>query len=82
MEFFHRMKKKKKKGKQGVMALKIDMSKTYDRLEWSFVENVMNSMRFPNSLVNLIMKCITSASYKMLINEKPSASFQPERGLR
>lgn len=32
LEFFHLM-KKKKKGKKGVMALKLDMSKVYDKIE-------------------------------------------------
>lgn len=63
-------------------SLKLDMSKAYDRLEWSFVKEVIKSMGFPNSLVNLIMKCISSVSYRVIINGQPSTSFQPERGLR
>ncbi|XP_058784773.1 uncharacterized protein LOC131659623 [Vicia villosa] len=81
MECFHWM-KKKTKGKRGVMALKLDMSKAYDRIEWPFVVGVLSSMGFPASMVNLIQRCISIVSYKVLVNGQPSRSFVPERGLR
>lgn len=63
------------------MALKLDMSKAYDKMEWRFMEGVLNLMGFPVSLVNLIMKCISSISYQFLLNDQTSRKFYPGRGL-
>lgn len=38
---------KKRKGRTGQMALELDMSKTYDRVEWRFMEAILNKMNFP-----------------------------------
>lgn len=81
MECFH-WTKKKRKGKKVVIALKLDMSKAYDRLEWIFVEKTLTAMGYPRKMVELIMRCISSISYQILINGQPSTSFSPERGLR
>ena len=70
------------KGKTGFMALKLDMSKTYDRVEWSFMEKVLVKMGFQKRWVKLMMACITTASYSVLINGEPHGHITPSRGLR
>lgn len=39
-------------------------------------------MGFPRSWIELIMECLTSVSYSILINGSPLKSFKPSRELR
>ena len=74
-ETFHHMKNQKSK-KGEFMALKLDMSKVYDKVEWRFLELTIRKMGFCNWWVDLIMSCIGSASYQVLVNGVPKTNFE------
>lgn len=69
-------------GKDGYMAIKLDMSKVYDRVEWQFLEVVMRRMGFTEKWINLIMMCVRTANYAILVNGNPVRHIYPSRGLR
>lgn len=69
-------------GKTGFMVLKLDMSKAYDRVKWAYMEKVLEKMSFHERWVKLMMVCITTASYSVLINGEPHGEITPTRGLR
>ena len=69
-------------GKTSFMALKLDMSKAYDRVEWPFLEKIMLEMGFQESRVKLIMEYITTVTYSILVNREPKGLITPSRGLR
>ena len=62
--------------------MKIDMSKAYDRIDWSFLRAILLTMNFSLIWVNWIMECVTTVTYTLLINGSPSQSFKPDKGLR
>ena len=74
--------KRKTQGNDGYMALKLDMSKAYDRVEWDFLERAMVHLGFAGSFVATIMSCIKSVSYSVLLNGVPGRTIKPSRGLR
>lgn len=71
-----------KKGKSNWGALKVDMAKAYDKINWGFLQVVLFRMGFPQNFINCIMNCVTSASFNLLFNGQISSEIKVWRGLR
>lgn len=72
----------RRKGKKAFMAVKLDMSNAYDRVEWSYLEAMMRRMGFHKKCIALMMMCVSTVSYLILINREPKGKIVPLRGLR
>lgn len=79
-EVIHLM--RRKKGRIGQMAIKVDLEKAYDRLSWDFIYETLREFGLPTILVRLIMECITTATMQLLWNGEITESFTPSRGIR
>ncbi|KAJ0052274.1 hypothetical protein Pint_02051 [Pistacia integerrima] len=51
-------------------------------LEWSFLPAVMLKMGFNLTWIKVIMNCLSSITYSVLINVIPQKPFKPFRGIR
>ena len=69
-------------GSNGFMVLKLDMSKPYDRVEWVYLENLMRKMGFCEQWIGLIMVCVKTVTYSILVNGESKGLIHPSRGLR
>ena len=79
-ETLHSM-KKKSWGKIGQLAIKLDMSKACDRVEWVYLQRVIEKMGFHAKWMQLIMTCITTAHFSVLVNGNPTCYILLSGGL-
>jgi hypothetical protein len=77
-EGLHSLKTTRSKGE----ILKIDLSKAFDRVNWTYIRLLLTHIGFHVPFIKWIMACITSVSFAVLINGATSPFFKSERGLR
>ena len=64
------------------MAIKLDINKAYDKVEWDFLWQIMLKLGIDARWVHLAMEIVTTASYSVLINGKPKGFVTPSRGYK
>jgi hypothetical protein len=67
---------KKKKGKLGVAAIKLDMAKAYDIVDWGYLRTIMTKLGFCDFWITTIMKCVESVNFYVRVNGVFSEVFR------
>ena len=79
-EILHSFKRRKVKG--GFVAMKIDLQKAYDRVNWSFLRAVLKGFGFNAKFSNWLLQSVSTVSFFVLTNGGKSKSFLPTKGIR
>lgn len=61
---------------------KLDISKAYDNIDWSFIYKILELFGFNNNFINLIKRSIEDVWFSIIINGKKHGFFQSTHGLR
>ena len=63
------------------MTVKLDMNKAYDKVEWNYLQKLMEKMGFCTRWIELMMEYVSTISYSILMNGKPKGLINPTRGI-
>lgn len=68
------------------IAVKLDLEKAYDLLDWQFVKCTLKQFGFHATWIERVMECISSSYFSILLNGTPQGFyffyFYPTRGIR
>lgn len=62
--------------------IKQDMHKAYDRVSWKFLDQILERFGFHNQGRTWMRKCISIATFYVLVNGEATGFFNSSRGLR
>ncbi|CAL8112887.1 unnamed protein product [Prunus armeniaca] len=75
-EILHSLKKEGGLGRSS-LALKLDMAKTYDRVEWPFVEHMMRRLGIDFVFRSWVMECVSTVTYSVIVNGEATGHILP-----
>jgi hypothetical protein len=70
------------KGKKAYFAIKVDLAKAYDKLNWEFIWRILKEIGIPQKMMNVIMHSVTSVETNVKWNGARADFFRPQRGIR
>ena len=73
--------KRRTRGHIGDVALKLDISKAYDKVDWGFLQFMLHKMGFAEQWISWLMLCISIIEYFVFFNSMVAGSIVPGRGL-
>lgn len=62
--------------------MKIYLHKAYDTFDWLFLKAMLEQLGFHVHFVKLIMECVTTPMFSLMINGTMKGFFKSQRGLR
>ncbi|KAK8934137.1 hypothetical protein KSP39_PZI014298 [Platanthera zijinensis] len=68
--------------KSGYIAVKLDMEKAFHRIQWNFLQRALQAFNFRPAWISLIMECVSSPKYGLLINGAKSEWINASCDLR
>jgi hypothetical protein len=71
----------RRKGKKSFMALNLDLEKAFDKMEWSFLINILHCLGFSPHQSKMIEECILTPSFSVLLNGSPLDFSIPPKDL-
>lgn len=62
--------------------IKIDTTKAFDSVSWELIQHVLQAFSIPAAMSSLIMTCISTPYFSVMLNGRPKGLFPGKRGLR
>lgn len=62
--------------------LKVDLKKAFDSVRWDFIIGIIRALSIPETFINWIYQCISTATFSVSINGASAGFFNSTRGIR
>lgn len=73
---------RRKRNGKGLMVVKIDLEKAYDRLSWDFIKDTLKEVGMDSIWIRNIMTCVETPLLSILWEGEQTDFFKPGRGIR